>query len=40
MEEKKDTSESIAERIVRSLSFNPEKNQSISKEAAVEVLYP
>jgi hypothetical protein len=40
MEETKDTSESIAERIVRSLSFNPEKNHYISKEAAVEVLYP
>ena len=40
MEETKDNSESIAERIVLSLSYNPEKNLSISKKAAVEVLYP
>jgi hypothetical protein len=40
MEESKDTSESFAEKIIRTISLNPDSNQSITKEAAVEVLYP
>ncbi len=37
MEEGKDPSETIAEKIIRSLSLD---SDSITKEAAVEVLYP
>jgi hypothetical protein len=40
MEETKDTSVSIAEKIIQSLSFNTDSNLTITTEAAIEVLYP